>query len=287
MRHKACYPLILLVLMICVWATTPADGALCSKEGDPGLYVDFGEEARDVFAGQTIMWTVAPTNFGFVSALCPDTDTFCVSVSSSSGWILSGDPAFGSCHILDPGYLFWQDIEILVPCDVSVCDYETLIVIQKYCNADGLCDSLCTEGADCENPNWYGGNPYYSADTVILHVVEAPPSLYILQDSLYFIDEGQSHAYVPFSVCNGDPCAPPTDFSYIITNKGHVPGNPAFPQGGSIIVTGGECDEVYATVDGTSATYLAIDTLTIIAWDTPTGSVYDTCVQLIQVLEYP
>ena len=111
------------------------------------------------------------------------------------------------------------------------------------------------------------------------------PSLYILQDSLYIVEQGQSHAYVPFSVCNGDPCAPPTDYTYIITSRGHIPGNPPFPQGGPIMVAGGECENTWAIVNADTQSTWELDTLTIIAWNTSNGSVYDTCVQIIHVVE--
>jgi hypothetical protein len=277
--------LVLPVLLIFISTAAPAYGAHCSKEGDPGLFFDFGEETRDVIAGETVIWYFAPANFGPWSAYCADDDTFCVSAVSSSGWLLSGDPVLGSCEILPSGTFWHQDIEVQVPCDALACDYDTIIVTMHFCNTDGVCDSLCVEGDDCEDPNWYNDNPYYSADTVVLHVVEAPPSLYILQDSIYFIAQGQAHAYVPFSICNGDPCATPADYSYIITSVGPVPGTPPFPQSGSIVVGGGECENVYAAVDADSADVHDTDTLTIIAWDAGTGTVYDTCVQLAMVLE--
>jgi C1A family cysteine protease len=260
----------------------PQSEAGCSKEGDPALYVDFSEDTRDVIAGETVEWTIGPANFGFVSATCTDMDTFCVSASSSSGWTISAEPPLGACHDLDPGYLWWQDISIYVPCDVSICDYDTLIVGMHYCNTEALCDPDCNDLPECEDPNWYNGNPYFSADTVILHVVESPPALYILQDSLFLVSQGQTAAYVPFALCNGDPCAPPTLVNYSITSKGWIPGNPGYPQAGSISVGGGDCENVYAVVNAGSAAICDLDTLTIIAW---IGSTYDTCVQIIHIVE--
>ncbi|MBN1885866.1 MAG: hypothetical protein JW876_10145, partial [Candidatus Krumholzibacteriota bacterium] len=169
-------------------------GSECFKEGDPAFYVDFGETARDVIAGETVCWTVGPCNFGFVSATCPDTDTFCVDVEETQNWIVTGDPPLRACNVLDPGYLWWQDICVTVPCDVSVCDYDTVTAVMSYCDAAGFCAADC---GDCEDPNFYGGDPYYSTITVVLHVVESPPALYILQDSLYLVEQGQTAAYIP------------------------------------------------------------------------------------------
>ena len=256
-------------------------GSECFKEGDPAFYVDFGETARDVIAGETVCWTVGPCNFGFVSATCPDTDTFCVDVEETQNWIVTGDPPLRACNVLDPGYLWWQDICVTVPCDVSVCDYDTVTAVMSYCDAAGFCAADC---GDCEDPNFYGGDPYYSTITVVLHVVESPPALYILQDSLYLVEQGQTAAYIPFSICNGDACADATVYGYSITSTGTVGGG--FPQTGTTDpIPGGECLDIYGVVDAGAASICDYETLTIIAWDDLTGTVYDTCVQLIHVVE--
>jgi hypothetical protein len=255
----------------------------CSKEGDPGLYVDFGEDTRDMIAGETYCWTVGPTNFGFVSATCVDPDTFCVHVYDTQGWVITGDPPIGECTILDPGYLWWQDICITAPCEVVPCDYNTLIVDMVYCDDTLACRWDCVDLPECEDPNYYGGNPYYSSDTVLIHIVESPPALYIVQDSIYYVEQGQTAAYVPFTVCNGDACAPPTVYNYTITCTGDI--CTGFPQGGATPpVPGGECLDVYGVVDASLAEVCDMSELTIIAWDI-TGTVYDTCVQLVHVIE--
>jgi hypothetical protein len=71
----------------------------CTYEGDPAFYVDFGEDTHDMIAGETYCWTVGPCNFGFVSALCPDPDTFCVRAWDTAGWGITGDPPLGSCFL--------------------------------------------------------------------------------------------------------------------------------------------------------------------------------------------
>jgi hypothetical protein len=233
-----------------------------------------------MIAGETYCWTIGPANFGFVSAICVDTDTFCVHAWDDKGWTITADPPLGDCYILDPGYLWWQDICLTVPCDVEVCDYDTIYAMMTYCDETITCEN-CVE--ICEDPNWYGGNPYYSSDMVIVHIVPSPPALYILQDSLYTIEQGQTAAYVPFTICNGDACADPTVYDYVITSTGHI--GAGFPQGGSTTpVPGGECEDVYGIVDAGLSEVCDLDTLVIIAWDALTGTVYDTCVQIVHVV---
>ncbi|MCK4236701.1 MAG: hypothetical protein KAX38_06255, partial [Candidatus Krumholzibacteria bacterium] len=255
----------------------------CIMDGDPALYVDFGENARDVIAGETVCWTLGPCNFGFTNPLghCDETDTFCVDVVESAGWTITVDPPLKQCVILDPGYLWWQDICITVPCDVQVCDYDTLIAIMAYCDTTGICAPDC---GDCDDPNWYGGEPYYSADTVILHVIESPPALVIEQPESTLVGAGQTAAYIPFKICNADPCAPPSDYGYCITNVGsaHIP---VINQCDTVTVAGGECVDVYGIINAGTAVECEYDTLTIIAWTVVPPIVYETCWQWIHVYE--
>jgi hypothetical protein len=254
----------------------------CTYEGDPALYVDFGEDTHDMIAGETYCWTVGPCNFGFVSALCADTDTFCVHAWDTQGWVITADPPLGSCFLLDPGYLWWQDICITAPCDVVPCDYDTLYVQMFCCDETITCRPDCPE--TCEDPNFYSGSPFYSADQVIIHIVESPPALYIEQDSVYYVEQGQTAAYVPFSICNGDACADPMVYNYDITCTPMIGALcTGFPQAGSTApVDGGECETVYGVVDAGAANVGDKAALEIIA---TTGGVYDTCVQIVQIIE--
>ena len=105
------------------------------------------------------------------------------------------------------------------------------------------------------------------------------PTIAILQDSLTLVDHGQTQAYIPFSICNTDPCAP--NYGYNIKSKGHV--GPAINTTGTVAVPGGTCKDVYGIIDAGGSSVCALDTLTIIAW----GGVpvmYDTCVQIIHVV---
>jgi hypothetical protein len=254
----------------------------CTYEGDPALFVDFGEDTRDMIAGETYCWTVGPANFGFVSALCTETDTFCVYIWDTQGWTITLDPPAGTCYLLDTGYLWWQEICLTAPCTAVPCDYDTLYVRMHCCDETITCRPDCPE--TCEDPNWYAGNPYYNTDQVIIHIIPSPPALYILQDSLYTIERGQTAAYVPFTICNGDACADPLVYDYVITSTGHV--GAGFPQAGSTSpVPGGECEDVYGVVDAGDALVCDLDTLVIVAWDALTGTVYDTCVQIVHVIE--
>jgi hypothetical protein len=201
-------------------------------------------------------------------------------VLEAAGWTVTGNPTLGECHLLDSGYLWWQEISVTASCEVEPCDYDTLIVGVFYCDTLGVCASGC---GDCEDPNWYGGNPYFSKDTLVIHVVESPPALHILQDTLYYVDQGQTAAYVPFSICNGDPCGDPQDYGYCITNKGWV-GYPFIQCDTVEDVSGGECADVYAIVDAGVDQVCSFDTLTTIAWSLSVPIVYDTCMQLIHVV---
>jgi hypothetical protein len=252
-------------------------------DGDPGIHSTFGPD-MDVIAGGVYDLRVGPANYGNNAGAtdCGDPDTFCVHFYEANGWVIDIDPPEGECHELDVLTLWYQYITVEVPCDVSICDVDTVIAWMYSCNELFECDPSIP---DCY-PDSDFGVPKYTVDTVILHVVESPPALFVLQDSLTLISQGQTSAYVPFGICNGDPCAPPTTFDYTIDNMGHIPGSGTpFPQTGSLTVVGGTCDNVYAVVDAGASSVCDLDTLTIIVWDQATGTTYDTCVQLIHVVE--
>lgn len=264
--------------------------AQCSKEGDPGFYWGFDNETEDVFAGATYVYNFAPINWGpYAGSECTDTDTFCMHAWDTQGWTITGENADDPPLVLDdcwelPGGYFdssWN-ISITVPCEALICDYDTLYVMFGYCDTNNVCAPEC---GDCPtgDPSVYGGTAYYNSDTLILHVVESPPALYIMQDSLFTVEQGQTAAYIPFGICNGDPCAPPTSYNYNIVSKGHV-GGAINVNDGVTDVPGGECEDIFGIIDAGAALVCDYDTLTIIAWDI-TGSVYDTCVQIIHVVE--
>jgi len=210
-------------------------------------------------------------------------DTFCVTADDALGWPVTNSAP--GCHILDDNVGVWYyevDVCITVPCEATVGQTNTLTVQMAYCDVNGVCAPDC---GDCEDPNVRSGPVNcYSTIAQDFEVVASPPSLFVLQDTLYYVEQGQTAAYIPFSVCNGDACAPPTDYGYLITSLGNV-GSALSQTGAASGVAGGTCQDVFGIVDAGGAAVCTWDTLTIIVWDAATGTVYDTCVQAIHVVE--
>ncbi|MCK4538341.1 MAG: hypothetical protein KAV42_06035 [Candidatus Krumholzibacteria bacterium] len=254
----------------------------CSMEGDPAFFVGFPGGTINVIKGETWCSDIANTNFGFVSTICTEMDTFCMHYGDLLGWtISSADFPEGACFTVNPGSYYWNEVCISVPCDAVIGATNTLTAFMAFCDLNGVCAPDC---GDCEDPNWYGGDPYYQTTTQDFEVVESPPALYILQDTLYYVEQGQTAAYIPFSICNGDPCAAATDYGYSIVSLGVV--GAAINQNGTAVgVVGGSCQDVYGIIDAGLSDVCDYDTLTIIAWDAATGSVYDTCIQVIHIVE--
>jgi hypothetical protein len=266
----------------------------CSWEGDPvwmytfGVYEYYyaggplpsmpGPENWDIYAGEVQVYTLIAANRGYGVSTCLAADSFCWSVADGAGWdiddqysdYLQGEQAILNAHPT-AGYYFWVELDITCPCDAEIDDVDTVIVSMDYTNIAGE----CAECGDCTNPNGVRG----SDDTLILHVVAAPPALSVAQDTLFLIDQGVELAYVTFQVCNNDPCAPPTDYYYNIVSLGHIGG--AISVYDTIAVKGGECENVFGVLDASEASELEYDTLTIVAWR---GETYDTCVQIVQVI---
>jgi hypothetical protein len=255
-------------------------------EGDPGFFFMFEFAGVDVVKGETFCDYPAPTNFGFSAASpCKLADTFFVSATDLFGWAQTGgygDYSNDECFILGPGsyYPGWE-ICITVPCDATVGQINTWTAVMAYCDNAG---NPVPGSGDCLDPNVYGGVNRYSTVSMTLEVVESPPALLILQDELYFVEQGATAAYVPFSICNGDPCAPATDYNYSLTSLGLI-GAPLNITGSLTGILGGLCGDVYGIMDAGDALVCDYDTLTIIAWDAATGTVYDTCVQVVHVVE--
>jgi hypothetical protein len=274
---------LLVVAAIFMLLAGTVNAAIVTREGDPGFFFGFDGGTIQVIPGDTYYLYPAPTNFGFLaSSLCQAADTFCIDLSDVQGWTLLHDSEIGDIFELGAGSYFpGYEITVQVPCDVTIGDLNTVTAIMAYTDVEGVCQP---DSADCVDPNDYSGGAQYSTTTQDFEVVEAPPALYILQDTLYFVEQGQTAAYVPFSICNGDPCAPATDYGYNIVSLGLV--------GAAINITdvvtgvvGGTCEDVYGIIDAGAADICDYDTLTIIAWDDATGTVYDTCVQVIHVVE--
>jgi hypothetical protein len=245
-----------------------------------------GPDFVSLYPGASVTYTLAPYNpaASYLPGTCVATDTLCFHAVSLKGWAIVADPPMGDLYELPPGYIWYQDITITAPCSASPGDVDTLIAMTAYANNAGVCDITC---GDCADPNIRPAPynvPYYNADTLIVTVIEAPPALGILQDTLTLVDRGQTQAFVPFTICNQDDCAPPTLYGYNVTSVGVVGRIPAINQSGTVTVDGGMCKDVYGIVDAGLALACDYDTLTIIVW-TPEPVTYDTCVQVIHIIE--
>lgn len=286
---------ILAAVLLLMPAVALAQPPGCSWEGDPSFrygwnYLDGlpyhqpGVDAATIYAGQTIVRTLGPYNSAaswLPTGICKAAtgDTICFHAVSSTGWTIVGDPPLGEGEIMPgPGYLWYQDVYITAPCAVTLGQTDTVVAICTYTNTSGVCDPTC---GDCADPNTRpaDGLFYYSKDTLVITVVAAPPALGVFQDTLTLVERGQTQAYVPFSICNQDECDPGTVFNYSITSKGHIP--MTIP-GSSTNVIGGDCNDVYAVLNAGTASACTYDTLTIIVW---VGATYDTCVQVVHVVE--
>ena len=286
----AVFALALLLMVGIVLAQPPG----CTWEGDPALRYGFGQgdnlpynqpgnDFANIYPGATLTFTLAPYNAtAWQPFACTALDTLCFHAVSLQGWTLSADPPMGELVELPAGgYIWWQEISITAPCDANIGDKDTLIASCAYANNAGVCAPEC---GDCADPNIRPatGLKYYNADTLIVTIVAAPASIAILQDTLSFIGQGQPQAYIPFSVCNENECAPSTDYIYNITSRGHV-GAPINTID-TVSVPGGDCREVYGVISASTAVACAFDTLAIVAWSADEPVVYDTCVQVVHVI---
>jgi len=250
----------------------------------PGTYNQPGPDFGTIMPGQTLTKLIGCGDGGNAGSvpgcgIAGAPDSFCVAASSKRGWATSGSPALGSLRILalGPGYVWYQYVSLTAPCAATIGTIDTFIASEHYWNTmGGVCAPEC---GDCTEPNMRLGVPYYHSDTLIVTVIASPPPLTILQDSLTLVDQGQTQAYIPFSICNTDACNPA--YSYNIKSKGHI--GAAINTSGSTSVPGGTCVSVYGVINAGSALVCDLDTLTIIAWGgVPT--MYDTCVQIIHVV---
>ena len=268
----------------------------CTWEGDHALRYGFGQydglpfnqpgnDFATLYPGATITYTLAPYNCAvsyLPTGICKATDTLCFHAVSLQGWTIAADPPMGDLYELPSGYIWYQDISITAPCDANIGDKDTLIAMSAYANTAGVCAPECS---DCADPNIRPttGVKYYNADTLIVTVVAPPPGLGVLQDTLTIIAWGQLQPYIPFSICNENECAPPTDYIYHITSRGHI-GAPLNTTD-TVSVLGGECNDIYGIMNNVSSLACTYDTLTIIAWSVAQPVVYDTCVQVVHVVE--
>lgn len=293
---KKLFAILALTLLLMPGIALAQPPAGCLWEGDPCMRYGWGQadglpfnqpgaDYATITAGATLIYTLAPYNATPYNTLgCTALDTLCFTASSAKGWTLTCDPAIGTPEELPAGgYIWWQEVQITAPCDASVGQVDTVIAAVHYTNIAGVCAPEC---GDCQDPNIRPatGVKYYNADTLLITVVASPPALGVLQDTLTLVDRGQTQAYVAFTIANQDDCAPPTLYSYAITNVGVAGRIPVINQTGSVTVDGGAWKDVYGIIDAGIALDCDYDTLTIVVW-TPEPVVYDTCVQVIHVIE--
>jgi hypothetical protein len=289
--------LTLLLLPAVAFAQPPAG---CTWNGDPCMRYGFsgttkpGIDYETLAPGAMLIYELGPQNAhsGWVppAGLTCNTalgiqDTFCLGASSAKGWTLtSSDPGIMVPFALGSGSVYWSDFRITAPCDAEIGDVDTVVVVMYYAKGVPPNVTCAPECGDCVNPNYRSYVPMYNADTLIITVVAAPPALGVLQDTLTLVDRGQTQAFIPFTICNQDDCAPPTLYSYNIKSKGVAGRISAINQSGSATVSGGACKDVYGIIDAGIAFACDYDTLTIIVW-TPAPVIYDTCVQVIHIIE--
>jgi hypothetical protein len=268
----------------------------CSWEGDHAMRYGFGQydglpynqpgnDFANIYPGATLTYRLAPYNCHPIylpTGFCKAADTICFHAVSLQGWTLACDPPMGQLWELLPGYLWYQKISITAPCGANIGDKDTLIAMSAYANIAGVCAPEC---GDCADPNIRPstGVKYYNADTLILTIVAAPPAIEILQDTLQLVERGQTQAHIEFTICNQNECAPPTPFNYNIRSRGHIGG--AINTTSTVTVDGGACKDVYGVINAGTALPCTYDTLTIIAWSAAEPIVYDTCVQVVHVIE--
>jgi hypothetical protein len=287
---------ILALTLLLIPAVAAAQPPGCQWTGDPAFRYGFGyldglpfnqpgPDFANIYAGQTLTYKLGPYHAAasWLPAGCHALDTLCFDAVSFQGWAVSATPPMGALYELLPGYLWYQFVSITAPCAVSIGDKDTLVAQCAYANLAGVCDPTC---GDCNDPNIRpaDGKKYYSKDTLIVTVIASPPALGVLQDTLTLVERGQTQAYIPFTICNMDDCAPPTLYGYNIKSKGVTGRIPAINTTASVSVGGGLCKDVYGIIDAGAALACDYDTLTIIVW-TPVPVVYDTCVQVVHIIE--
>jgi len=156
-----------------------------TMEGDPALESGFSVDSFTVTRGVPNVFNITPANYAHTSMSCTGQDTFGVFVFDTEGWTITGNPPLGQCHILDPAETWSQDIIVTPPFQLDYGDTDTVIVMVAYGNIDGI---IVPEIGDCEDPNWNGGSPCYSADTLVLglpvgtDVPETPAANYLSQN---------------------------------------------------------------------------------------------------------
>jgi hypothetical protein len=221
-------------------------------------------------------------------------DTFCVHMTNSSGltWTYAGVGYLGwtldQCDYIGNGGGIWAvEFTMQAPCDAVVGTMDTLIMEVFHCyycgqGPYGVCTTECPDFNPADPPG------FETKDTMVVLYVPPPPAMYIVQDSIFYIGQGQTQAFVPFGLCNADGCAT-LNVGWKIESKGHIAATPPDPyfDTGTEVVDPADCNFVYAILNAGTVPECTYDTLTIVAWDYtyPETTIYDTCVQIVHVVE--
>jgi len=250
------------------WYNTARNGGIDSVAGVPGAALAYRVGPYNATA-----WT--PPN-------CTALDTFCYRVVDQLGWSIVLNPVAGTPVELDAGGYFWtQYVTINIPCSAPAGTRNLVVGQTHYTDTNGDCDYTC---GDCTDPSYRSGRAWYSYDSLLVKVIPPlpPPAPSILQDTLTVVEQGQTQAYIPFSLCNGDPCFT-VNMGYTLKSKGHV--GPALNINTTVAVPAARCADIYGIIDAGTAAICTYDTLTMIAWTIVGTPLYDTCVQVIHVVE--
>jgi hypothetical protein len=269
-------------LIILAAALMLLPGALFSgeivRDGDPCIYAGFVEATYQIMRGETYCTQFDVDNYPY--DLCGDAeDTFCMHYTDDLGWAYTA-PGHGDgvAFILSGGWGYHlYNLCITAACDATVGAFNTFTATMNYVDVYGECQP---DSADCVDPNIYDPeNIWYRTSTITFEVIDSPPALSIVQDSLFLIERGIVAAYVPFWLHNGDACVT-SIYGYSITSTGVV--GDAINVIDVIEVPGGEAGQVFGIIDASLGEVCDLDVLTIIAWD---EDYYDTCVQVIHIIE--
>ena len=245
----------------------------CSVEGDPGFSGGWPSQLASGRPGDVLTFDINPTNMAIPP--CDGLDTFCVSITDTKGWTIEGSPPLEECTELPPGGGWLQSVSITIPLDAEPGEIDTVTAIMSYCDANMQCSPECGDCVDSPEPE-------SSVITMYIEVLAPLPDIYVEQDSVTYVDQGQTSAYIPFSICNANSSGA-LNVVYNITSRGHI--GASIDMTDTVAVAGGECETVYGIIDAGSASICDYDTLTIIAWTLEEPADYDTCVQVVHVVE--
>ena len=207
----------------------------------------------------------------------PDTAAYvCMEIEDTNGWINAGyiiiNEGPGVFGLPGNGCWGYFPASLTFSCDTPKNQSVTIYFIAALADTNFDCRTDCAP-----------------TDTFALTVyVDTPPDLrelVVYQDSITYVDQGQTAAYIPFQICydNPDLCAEAVDVEYNIVSTGTV--GPAINTLDTVTVAPGDCETVFGVIDAGAASICDYDQLTITAHVISDPSLADTCVQVIHVVE--